>query len=314
MMADSNYPESFITNVRAAFPSEGPRYLEELPRRVARYAARWQLELDPHYPNLTYNFVAPGKNRAGREVVLKIGVPTDELKSEMEALRLFGGEGAATLIECLPKEGAFVLERICPGTTLKSSGLTLRDATEVVGDVATRLWRDPPRRDHELLYLSRWFRSLDKLYERLVAQLSNNEETPKDLVVRGKKLLQRLLETTTKEKVLHGDLHHDNILQDADGIWRAIDPKGLIGDPHFEFGPFLRNAVRESGTDAELIESFGVIAEQLAKGTSLDSGRILAWGAAEELLSHCWSVEEGGSGPSLRYASLLFTLLPARWR
>jgi len=27
--------------------------------------------------------------------------------------------------------------------------------------------------------------------------------------------------------VLHGDIHHQNILEDDRGNWRAIDPKGL---------------------------------------------------------------------------------------
>ena len=36
--------------------------------------------------------------------------------------------------------------------------------------------------------------------------------------------------TTSEAVVLHGDLHHDNVLRDGDG-WVVIDPHGYVGDP-----------------------------------------------------------------------------------
>jgi streptomycin 6-kinase len=37
--------------------------------------------------------------------------------------------------------------------------------------------------------------------------------------------------TTQREKVvLHGDMHHGNVLNFGSRGWLAIDPKGLIGE------------------------------------------------------------------------------------
>ena len=41
--------------------------------------------------------------------------------------------------------------------------------------------------------------------------------------------------------VLHGDLHHENMLFDAQAGWIVIDPKGVIGKPCLEMGRYLLN-------------------------------------------------------------------------
>ena len=41
---------------------------------------------------------------------------------------------------------------------------------------------------------------------------------------------QALLADPRERSVLHGDLHHDNALDFGARGWRAIDPKGLIGE------------------------------------------------------------------------------------
>jgi streptomycin 6-kinase len=39
-----------------------------------------------------------------------------------------------------------------------------------------------------------------------------------------------LLAAPREITVLHGDIHHDNILHFGERGWLAIDPKGLIGE------------------------------------------------------------------------------------
>ena len=43
--------------------------------------------------------------------------------------------------------------------------------------------------------------------------------------------------------LLHGDLHHDNILLGESGVWRVIDPQGVVGAPVLECGRFIQNHV-----------------------------------------------------------------------
>jgi streptomycin 6-kinase len=45
--------------------------------------------------------------------------------------------------------------------------------------------------------------------------------------------------------LLHGDLHHGNILSSDE--WRVIDPKGVIGHKSLEIGRYMNNQIQEDG-------------------------------------------------------------------
>ncbi len=71
--------------------------------------------------------------------------------------------------------------------------------------------------------------------------LDQKLDIPDEIVIKSKHLRDDLLKSTTKEVLLHGDLHHDNILKNGDS-WLVIDPKEFIGDlenKKGEFGLFL---------------------------------------------------------------------------
>jgi streptomycin 6-kinase len=74
--------------------------------------------------------------------------------------------------------------------------------------------------------------------------LDKNWELPVHYLQKARLLRDDLLKTLDKEVLLHGDLHHDNILQNGDD-WMVIDPKGMIGDPAFEIAAFIRNPIPE---------------------------------------------------------------------
>jgi streptomycin 6-kinase len=44
-----------------------------------------------------------------------------------------------------------------------------------------------------------------------------------------------LLATQRDVVVLHGDMHHENILKFSSRGWLAIDPKGLVGERGFDY-------------------------------------------------------------------------------
>jgi streptomycin 6-kinase len=76
--------------------------------------------------------------------------------------------------------------------------------------------------------------------------------------------------------LLHGDLHQTNILWDEQRGWLAIDPKGVIGEPAYEFGAALRNP------DVGLADRrIHIIAER----TGLDRERVAGWAYAQAVLS-----------------------------
>src|SRR5258706_5436677 len=119
------------------------------------------LRVQAPFPNLTYNFVAPAQRADGRLAVLKLGLPNKETNTEIEALRLYDGQGMARLLESDAGQGALLLERLMPGTPLKN--VTDDDqATELAGRVM-RQFRQPLPPEHRFPTVEQWASVLSKL-------------------------------------------------------------------------------------------------------------------------------------------------------
>jgi streptomycin 6-kinase len=102
-----------------------------------------------------------------------------------------------------------------------------------------------------------------------------------------------LLATTTAPLLLHGDLHHDNILSATRAPWLVIDAKGIVGDPGYDLGAFLYNPIPGL---LRLPQPGRLIARrvaQLAEGLGMERARVRGWGIAQAVLSACWSLDDG---------------------
>jgi streptomycin 6-kinase len=101
---------------------------------------------------------------------------------------------------------------------------------------------------------------------------------------------QALLADPRDVAVLHGDIHHGNVLDGGERGWLAIDPKGLLGERTFDYVNILRNP------DAETALAPGRFDRQVAllAGTaSLDRRRLLQWTLAFAGLSAAWQLADG---------------------
>jgi streptomycin 6-kinase len=115
--------------------------------------------------------------------------------------------------------------------------------------------------------------------------------------------------------LLHGDLHHFNILAAERQPWLAIDPKGVVGEPAYEVGPLLLNPwpqllkmPRPRQILARRVDQ--ARSSALAAELGFDRTRLVGWGVAQAVLSAWWSIEDGASGWSyaIRVAELLAAL------
>jgi len=97
-------------------------------------------------------------------------------------------------------------------------------------------------------------------------------------------MFAELAESQRTRCLLHGDLHQANILFDDQRGWLAIDPKGVVGEPAYEFGAMLRNPKVELAK-----RRVAIIAERLG----LDRKRVEAWAYAQAVLSAVWCIEDG---------------------
>ncbi len=91
------------------------------------------------------------------------------------------------------------------------------------------------------------------------------------------------------DRLLHWDLHYDNVLGAEREPWLVIDPKPLVGDPGFELFPALVN--RWNPDPVEIRWRFDLLTERLG----LDRGRAVAWTLGRVLQNGVWGVEEGAS-------------------
>ncbi len=197
-----------------------PARLVRLPDTIAEYARRWSLTVLPPFPNLSYNYVAPAVRADGMELVLKLGVPDLTAERESAALRHYEGRGSARLIEADPAGGAILIERLRPGTTLA----TIEDdvqATAIAAEVMRQLWRPAPQQ-HGFPNVTDWADGLAKLRAEFGG---GTGPFPTKLIELAERLFAELLASQDAPVLLHGDLHHENILAAAREPWLAIDPR-----------------------------------------------------------------------------------------
>lgn len=268
--------------------AQGAAWLAELPTRLETCSRRWSLEVQPPFANLTYNYVAPAATADGREVVLKLGVPTPELRTEIAALRHYDGHGIARLLDADAGAGVLLLERLRPGTTLAAVEDDVA-ATEIAAGVMAALWRPLPP-DHGFPTVAMWAAELQKLSATFAG---GTGPFPARLVEMAERLFAELIASQGEAVLLHGDLHHYNILRAQRAPWLALDPKGLAGEREYEVGALLRNPFGLldwpdlAGVTARRID-------QLAERLGFDRQRLAAWGMAQQMLAWWWTYEDHG--------------------
>ena len=297
-----NLPPEFISNIQNTFQEDGHTFLKSLPDLINEASARWGLTDVQPSSNLSYNFVAFAK-RGDEQVVLKMGVPSSDMESEIATLRLFNGEGACRLIDYDEEKYWMLLERLRPGVMLS----TLKDdeeATHIAADVMQKIWRPAPK-DDVFIRLSDWFdglKSLRSMFNGGTGPLSEK------LVERVEHSVKNFLTENHKPVLMHGDFHHFNILSSERG-WLVIDPKGVIGPAGYEVGPLLINPWGDllSGNNYRQMTKRRI--DILHERLGFEHERIREWGLAHAVLSAWWSIEDHGDWHyALAFAEMIATL------
>jgi streptomycin 6-kinase len=247
------------------------------------------------------SLIAFGVCRNERVVLKVVRVECDEWYSG-EVLAAFGGGRFARVLEHAP--GALLMERLEPGGALVDlvhEGFDA-EATDIIASIAAQTPAQPspptaPTAESWIESFRRYSSGDDPAIER-------------PLVAAGTRCYEELCRTQTTRRLLHGDLQHYNVIWSARG-WVAIDPKGVLAEPAFEAGAFLRNP----HGNLDLMRDENIVKRRagwFARRLDLDVERVLAWGFGQAVLSLIWSREDGHSispdNPSLALAQTLFPL------
>ena len=137
-------------------------------------------------------------------------------------------------------------------------------------------------------------------------------ERPAELLVaKAETIFTEYLANSSPGVLLHGDLHHENILSDEERGWVGIDPKGVIGEPAYEVGALLRNIKPSLLHEGNLQQICDRRAAILAEELGFERERIIGWGFAQAVLSAWWDYEDHGrvGQEVLKIAQTLFDML-----
>lgn len=298
-------PNHLRETVERVHGAAGRQWLLTLPALVDECRSRWSLELGQPFENLSYHLVLPGRTAAGMEVALKVGVPCRELFREASALTLFQGAGAVRLLETDAPRGLLLLERISPGTPVHKLQSD-REATKTAATLMRRLWRTPPAH-HTFPSLAVWFRAFARLRDQFAGGAG---PLPAALIASAEDTFAGLDASSEACVILHGDLHHANILLSAERGWLAIDPKGLAGDPGYEVGSFMLNQLPvltvDSATAGILDHRLSIFSDEL----QIEKTRLARWAFCHGVLSALWDFEESAEWHgAIRLAQMLERLI-----
>ncbi|HEV2239031.1 MAG TPA: aminoglycoside phosphotransferase family protein [Ktedonobacterales bacterium] len=283
-------PAALVRMMTAMHGDAGAAWLAGLPPLLDECARRWSLTLGPPYP-AAFSYVAPATRADGTLVVLKVGIPDREMRTGLEALRLYDGHGLARLLAVDEEHGAHLLERLVPGTQLA----TLADdaaATSIAASVMRQLRRPAPA-GHRYPTVAEWGRGFARLRQRYGG---GTGPLPATLVEQAERLFVDLTASMAPPVVLHGDLHYFNIVAATRAPWLAIDPKGVVGEPAYETGALLRNPMPHLLAMPDPARLTRRRVDQLAEELGFDRARVRGWGVAQAVLSAWWSIEDSDSG------------------
>src|SRR3989338_417308 len=277
-----SFPESFRKTIRNNYGEEGEKWMDSLPKILKKCEELWDIHVEKASYELSYNYITDVMDRNGEWAVLKIGFPGEyEVKTEMDALRAFEGNHCVRLLAADKALSAMLLERIWPGTLLKE--LQKTDDAKAT-QIAAEIIRDTPVPVPSTLKfptIAKWAEILSPQERK---QFEGSPLTER-MIDRAWSLFHELQKTSKEGKLLHGDIHHENILFDEKRGWLAVDPKGIIGEPAFNAARFLRNTNFEN--QLRLEERIEIVASVLQE----EKLRLTAWAYIDRIFSTSWSIQ-----------------------
>lgn len=260
----------------------------------ANLITSWDLEsihlLSADYPHIFSAY----QKREQREVIVKIGVEARYVKNEARALQHYNGHSCVKIFAVDLAQFALLLEFVKPGKSMFDLfPFHDQDAVQACAKILKQLHAVPLQATENFMHLRDWLSIFEKDFCKAL---------PRNDLERARGLAHELLDSSRATVLLHGDLHHQNILTCARQSYVAIDPKGVLGDPAFDVAAFVRNPFQNLlsiDNPKLLIDARLDLFSQLL---GFDLERLRAWTYVGAILACAWNLEDG-----LPYDSFLAT-------
>lgn len=268
----------------------GKVWLENLSKLVDQIAEQYQLsDLNP-VNNLSYNYVLRGFQN-DQPIILKMGLDREGLEREANALNAFSDHGAVKVL--IQQPGILLLQQAIPGHSLKNFYPKQDlESVRIACEVMSKLHLAPIPPTSTFPHIKTWLEALEKDWD-----------IPEHYLVNARNIRDKLFTQKQPNILLHGDLHHDNILQDTNSGWLVIDPKGVIGPAVCEIWAFMPNP--EKISQEMLINRIHLFSDML----KMNKQDIIAWCYVQSVLSWVWDLEDNLKPSSIWITELLYKLL-----
>ena len=288
-------------NFAAAGSSDGGAWIAALPALTGHLARQWELTVTSEWFRHGYNAVVLPVAQGDRPLALKLTWPPGQARGEAEALAAWRGRGVVELVAADLPRGALLLERLDASQSLAS--IPLAQAAATAGALIRTLAIQPPRR----------FPALQAAARQLAAtfaarQRSLQEPIPHQQVTLAARLAAGLADDPVR-RLVHADLHYDNILASArpGQPWVAIDPAAAAGAPERSVAELLWTRADELPGPHAIT---GLLATIVDNG-QLDPAKAVAWGFVRSIDYWLWGLENGLTSDPLRCQRIASALEPA---
>lgn len=297
-----NVPEALTASYHRT--EWGRAWLAALPDQTADFLNRWELRPDGPVASGMASLVLPVVRADGTPAVLKLQPVTDDNAAAPIGLRTWDGDGAVRLLADEP--GAMLLERLDASRPLSSVADDVV-ALRILADLLARLVAVPaPPGVRRLTDIAAAL--LDQAPSAVPALRS---ATDRDLVRTCASAVAEVADDAG-DRLLHWDLHYDNVLAGDREPWLAIDPEPLAGDPGFDLLPALDNrwdaVVATGDVPRAVLRRFDLLTDVLA----LDRDRAAAWTLGRVLQNSLWDVEDGETALNPVQTAIATALLDRR--
>ncbi len=271
----------------------GLAFFEKAIGDLDTYAERWELSASRLIPSYSANLVWTCESERYGRCVLKIGNPASkEMAAEYNALREYDGKGMCSVFAADLANSVLLQERVQPGTPLRDEP-SLEARLSVFSSIQQGLHIPPANASLYPTYAD-WV-------ARITAYMSKREDCAALYIYMNKAndICRSLASTYTRVMLLHGDLHHDNMLRRQDGSYAIIDPKGVIGDPIFDIPRFILNEFEEE-LNEQLYRKINRVIDTLGQSLDIPQTVIRQCLFIETAMGNCWMVEDGATPEACR--------------
>jgi streptomycin 6-kinase len=222
-------------------------------------------------------------------VVLKLLTPYGhEERIGAVALGHFNGNGAVRLLR--GDDEAQLLE-YADGENLTGLVKNGQDetATAIIGDVINALHSNDAAPPEGITTLYKWFRALFSQAEQ------DRQKGLDTLLMRAASIAEKVLTQPHEPRLLHGDIHHENIRHSSRG-WLAFDPKGLYGERAYDLANTLCNPRPIYGVvstdEGRILRNAGILSQKC----DIERSRVLLFLYLYTCLSVSWTLEGAETG------------------